>query len=222
MSRSRTDRRFSRSFRIGLPDQEARVQILKHTLRGVEMDESVDLNELAQRTKSFSGSDLKELCRYAAQLPMRELVRSKGTFCKYVSILNLSECARFNFYRGNLTDDSCASLFSSIAQSNQHQSRLLSRLHIYLSSLCLPSLSAVHPLPSYARQARPTWSATSSVATSSVANAGRTSWPAASSSRLLAQRPTLIIRLRRMTKRVPWRRAQNRKPRPPRFHSLTP
>ena len=44
------------------------------------MDESLDLIELAQRTKSFSGSDLKELCRYAAQLPMRELVRSKGKF----------------------------------------------------------------------------------------------------------------------------------------------
>jgi SpoVK/Ycf46/Vps4 family AAA+-type ATPase len=74
----KTDRRFSRSFRIGLPDQEARAQILKRTLRGVEMDESLDLNEWAERTKSFSGSDLKEFCRYAAQLPMRELVRSKG------------------------------------------------------------------------------------------------------------------------------------------------
>ena len=33
---------------------------------------------LAERTEGMSGSDLKELCRNAAMLPMRELLREVG------------------------------------------------------------------------------------------------------------------------------------------------
>ena len=33
---------------------------------------------LAERTEGFSGSEIKELCRNAAMLPMRELLREVG------------------------------------------------------------------------------------------------------------------------------------------------
>lgn len=33
---------------------------------------------LAQRTPGFSGSDLKEMCRDAAMLPLREYMRERG------------------------------------------------------------------------------------------------------------------------------------------------
>jgi len=44
---------------------------------------SVDIDLLAARTEGFSGSDLQELCRNAAMVPLKEFMRSpegmKGT-----------------------------------------------------------------------------------------------------------------------------------------------
>lgn len=44
---------------------------------------SVDISLLAARTEGFSGSDLQELCRNAAMVPLKEFMRSpegmKGT-----------------------------------------------------------------------------------------------------------------------------------------------
>jgi SpoVK/Ycf46/Vps4 family AAA+-type ATPase len=37
------------------------------------------LRALAEQTEGYSGSDLKELCRNAAMLPVREYVRTTGT-----------------------------------------------------------------------------------------------------------------------------------------------
>jgi SpoVK/Ycf46/Vps4 family AAA+-type ATPase len=37
-----------------------------------------DFEELARRTDGLSGSDLKETCRNAAMIPVRELMREKG------------------------------------------------------------------------------------------------------------------------------------------------
>ena len=47
-----------------------RCQILKDT----KLEKDFPMVELAQRTEGCSGSDLKELCRNAAMLPMRELM----------------------------------------------------------------------------------------------------------------------------------------------------
>ena len=69
-------RRFSRSYKVDLPDEAARLTIIERTLRSSKLDAEVDLPALAQRTSDWSGSDLKELCRYSAQLPLRELMQS--------------------------------------------------------------------------------------------------------------------------------------------------
>jgi len=37
-----------------------------------------DFEELARRTDGLSGSDLKETCRNAAMIPVRELMRERG------------------------------------------------------------------------------------------------------------------------------------------------
>jgi len=47
---------------------------------------SVDINLLAAQTEGFSGSDLQELCRNAAMVPLKEFMRSpegmKGTLAE--------------------------------------------------------------------------------------------------------------------------------------------
>lgn len=70
-------RRFPRQFRIDLPTQEGRLQILKLTLKGhpLNREASEYLPQLAQDTKGYSGSDLKELCHCAARESIREIVK---------------------------------------------------------------------------------------------------------------------------------------------------
>ncbi|KAG8523114.1 ATPase family AAA domain-containing protein 1 [Galemys pyrenaicus] len=50
--------------------------IFKHVLYLFKVDRHVDLLEVAQETDGFSGSDLKEMCRDAALLCVREYVNS--------------------------------------------------------------------------------------------------------------------------------------------------
>ena len=71
-------RRFERRIYIPLPDFEARKEIFRIHLRGVELAEDVDLDELAELTVGYSGSDIRLVCREAAMEPIRELVEEKG------------------------------------------------------------------------------------------------------------------------------------------------
>jgi len=66
-------RRMPATFHIGLPTQEKRMQILRLILSNEQLDADVDLESLALASESFSGSDLKELCRLAAMLRVKEL-----------------------------------------------------------------------------------------------------------------------------------------------------
>ncbi|KAL6087027.1 hypothetical protein STEG23_020910 [Scotinomys teguina] len=49
--------------------------VTKYTVH-IQVDRHVDLLEVAQETDGFSGSDLKEMCRDAALLCVREYVNS--------------------------------------------------------------------------------------------------------------------------------------------------
>ena len=68
-------RRLPRSFEIGLPPMKSRLAILELMLRKQSMTEEARdlLPAVAKQTEGFSGSDLKELCRFAAMEPIREL-----------------------------------------------------------------------------------------------------------------------------------------------------
>lgn len=47
-------------------------------LKGTTLDASFSVDELAHRTEGYSGSDLKELCRNAAMVPVREYLKEAG------------------------------------------------------------------------------------------------------------------------------------------------
>lgn len=44
-------------------------------LRDIPLQEHFDIEHIAQRTDGLSGSDLKELCRNAASVPVREQMK---------------------------------------------------------------------------------------------------------------------------------------------------
>jgi len=66
-------RRMPRSFFVGLPDHDSRVAILSSMLRDVPLEEgNFCIACLSKNTDGYSPSDLKELLRTAALIPLRE------------------------------------------------------------------------------------------------------------------------------------------------------
>jgi len=67
--------RFDRMLFVGLPDSEARMEILKFHLRDRPVA-GIDLKSIASRTDGFTGADLAHICDTATQLAMADSVRS--------------------------------------------------------------------------------------------------------------------------------------------------
>jgi len=67
-------RRMPRAFHVPLPDQEGRLSILTLLFEGenISKDAIAFLPDLAAMTDGYSGSDLKELCKAAAMVPVQE------------------------------------------------------------------------------------------------------------------------------------------------------
>ncbi|KAI8813451.1 P-loop containing nucleoside triphosphate hydrolase protein [Cladochytrium replicatum] len=68
-------RRMPKRFAVKLPDRDQRLRILRILLKDVNLSQNFRMEELATRTDGYSGSDLKELCRNAAMVPIRESIR---------------------------------------------------------------------------------------------------------------------------------------------------
>ncbi|KAJ3057438.1 hypothetical protein HK097_006366 [Rhizophlyctis rosea] len=74
-------RRMPKRFHIKLPDPSQRERVLRMLLSQVDLDEEFDLKSVVSGTHGYSGSDLKELCRNAAMVPVRESIRKlEGKF----------------------------------------------------------------------------------------------------------------------------------------------
>ncbi|KAI0793057.1 P-loop containing nucleoside triphosphate hydrolase protein [Irpex lacteus] len=71
-------RRMPKRFAVGLPNFDQRLKILALVLKDTKLSEGFPMTVLAERTDGLSGSEIKELCRNAAMLPMRELLREVG------------------------------------------------------------------------------------------------------------------------------------------------
>lgn len=62
---------------IGLPDFEARISILKATLRKSPLDPDIDFEYLADRTEGFSGADIAAVCKNAAKIAIRNAINEE-------------------------------------------------------------------------------------------------------------------------------------------------
>lgn len=64
--------RFDELIYVPLPDEKARLAIFKVHTRGMALANDVDLEELARRTKGYTGADIAEVCRKAGRIVLRE------------------------------------------------------------------------------------------------------------------------------------------------------
>lgn len=93
-------RRMPKKFPVPLPGKEQRRRILQLVLGDTKSDpEHFNLDYVAKITAGMSGSDIKEACRDAAMLPMREYIRSHRASGAAMSSVNPEEV------RGLRTED---------------------------------------------------------------------------------------------------------------------
>jgi ATPase family AAA domain-containing protein 1 len=81
-------RRMPKKFEVPLPGRDQRRRILQLILEGTKTDrDNFDLEYIARVTAGMSGSDIKEACRDAAMVPLREYLREhQGSGLKAQSI----------------------------------------------------------------------------------------------------------------------------------------
>lgn len=70
-------RRLPRRFEVPLPSLEHRAQILELVLANERLSAGFDFEAVATATDGYSGSDLKELARAAANAPVREFLQAE-------------------------------------------------------------------------------------------------------------------------------------------------
>ncbi|KAL2492685.1 P-loop containing nucleoside triphosphate hydrolase superfamily protein [Abeliophyllum distichum] len=71
-------RRLPRRIYVDLPDAENRLKILKIILAQENLESEFSLEQLANATEGYSGSDLKNLCIAAAYRPVQELLEKES------------------------------------------------------------------------------------------------------------------------------------------------
>lgn len=55
-------RRFQKRVYIPLPNMEARLRMLKHYTKRLDLDSNIDFNEIARLTEGYSGADISQIC----------------------------------------------------------------------------------------------------------------------------------------------------------------
>ncbi len=66
--------RFDREIAIGVPNKEGRKEIFMIHTRGMPLGDDVNLDELAEVTRGFTGADIEVLCKEAALKAMRRIL----------------------------------------------------------------------------------------------------------------------------------------------------
>ncbi|MGQ4890970.1 MAG: AAA family ATPase [Candidatus Njordarchaeia archaeon] len=69
-------RRFEKRIYVPPPNKEARKEIFKIHLKGIEVSNDVDFDKLAELTEGYTGSDIALIVREASMRPIRELAEA--------------------------------------------------------------------------------------------------------------------------------------------------
>lgn len=85
-------RRMPKKFAVSLPSAQQRLRIIGLILRDTRIDKAdFDLEYLVRVTAGMSGSDIKEACRDAAMVPVREFIREKQAKGEKMDKMDASE-----------------------------------------------------------------------------------------------------------------------------------
>jgi transitional endoplasmic reticulum ATPase len=74
--------RFDRILLVGPTDKKGRLEIFKIHTKNMPLGKDVDINELAEKTEGYVGSDIEAVCREAAMLALREDIKAEKVHLK--------------------------------------------------------------------------------------------------------------------------------------------
>jgi len=69
--------RFDRILLVGPTDKKGRLEIFKIHTKNMPLAKDVDIQEIAEKTEGYVGSDIEGLCREAAMLALRKNIEAK-------------------------------------------------------------------------------------------------------------------------------------------------
>jgi len=78
--------RFDRIIEVPLPDEKARLEILKVHTRNMPLTKDVDLNKLAKELEGVTGADIENMCREAGMEAIREDLKAKDIKAKHFEL----------------------------------------------------------------------------------------------------------------------------------------
>ena len=86
-------RRLEKRIYIPLPDMSGRLALLKINLKEVQLDTSVDLEDIANKLDGYSGADITTVCRDASMMGMRRKIEGMSIeqVCELLLLLELLE-----------------------------------------------------------------------------------------------------------------------------------
>ena len=118
-------RRMPKKFPVSLPTAPQRLRIFKLILKDTKVDKThFDIDYLVRVTQGMSGSDIKEACRDAAMVPVREFIRQKQASGALNGPINAGEIRRLR------TEDFFSTAGGQVKESRKMPSRRASKKSI--------------------------------------------------------------------------------------------
>lgn len=77
--------RFDREVDIGIPDATGRLEILRIHTKNMKLGDDVDLEQVANETHGYVGSDVASLCSEAAMQQVRGMGKERSVFLYVVA-----------------------------------------------------------------------------------------------------------------------------------------
>ena len=85
-------RRFEKRVYIPLPNSVGRREMFHINMKGIKVQDDIDLDKLVQLTDGYSGADIANVCREASLMQMRRKLMKTGGRLNFTMIKNNPSC----------------------------------------------------------------------------------------------------------------------------------